>query len=559
MSTTAATRTDTAEAPGVRRWFGLAALVTGMFVSQIDFFMLNVALPTIRRDLSASLAEIQLIAVAYGVTYATTVIAGGRLGDLFGRRRLFLWGMAGLGAASLLGGLAWSGWVLIAARVLQGCAAGALSPQTIGSVHAMFPERGRDRAFAILGAVTGAAWAGGIVLGGVVVGANIGGLGWRTILLIKLPLIAVALAGGYLFVKESHPPRGSRLDLPGMTTLSVIMALVIVPLIEGPDLGWPWWTFLALALAGCAVPLLARIERTALRSGGSPLLSPQLFADRTFRTGLLLNAVFFLGPPAFFLLTQLYLQDVEDFSPYRASMFLLPFGIGVVLASYAVNWLKQRLGDRIILLGIAVMFTGLATLLLFVEHSGGGLNVAHTAPSVTLIGIGQGLVTTPLSELLLRNIAKEIASTASAVFRTVQLLSQALSVVILVIVFGVIATWQVSAALPAQTARLRQVELAACAGGGLAAVLCAACRAGAEQRRVRELRTRGGLGRERPPGGRRAAGGGGRDPPLLCPHDAGEPRRHPGDRGHRPDHDAPGTAARAVNVSRRCGRSGVGW
>jgi MFS family permease len=471
MTATESTWRETADRPDVRKWLGLAALVTGMFVSQLDFFMLNVALPTIQRDLSASLAEIQLIAVAYGSTYAATVMAGGRLGDLFGRRRLFLWGMAGLGVASLLGGVAWSGWVIVAARVLQGCAAGALSPQITGTIHALFPERGRDRAFAILGTVTGAAWAGGIVVGGVVVELNIAGLGWRAIFLIKLPLIALALVGGYLFVKDSHPPRGSHLDLPGLMTLSVIVGLIIVPLIEGPNLDWPWWTFVALALAGCAIPLLARIERTALRSNRSPLLSPGLFADRTFRVGLLLNAVFFLGPPAFFLLTELYLQGTEGFSPYRASMFLLPFGIGVLLASYAMSWLKQRLGDQIILLGVAVMFIGLATLLLLVENSGrgSGLNVAHTVPSVALIGIGQGLVTTPLSELLLRNIAKEIASTASAVFRTVQLLSQGLSVVVLVIVFGVIADWQVSIALPAQTARLRQVELAAGASPSQAA------------------------------------------------------------------------------------------
>jgi MFS family permease len=319
-------------------WLGLVVLLTGTFVAQMDFFVVNVALPSIQRDLSASLAQVQLIAVTYGGAYAITVVTGGRLGDLFGRRRLFIYGLLGFAAASLLCGLASSAWVLIAARIVQGFAAAVIMPQALGSLHAMFSGAARDRAFSIFGVSMGLAWVSGIILGGLLIGADVGGLGWRLIFLINVPLAGVALIGALLTVTESRRPSAPTLDLGGMATVAAIVALLIVPLIQGRQAGWPLWTYGCLALAAAACLLLIRIERALQSRGGSPVISPELFGDKNFRLGLIVIVVFFLGPPGFFLLNTLYLQAVLGFSPLGTSLSLLPFGAAFVAASPPCSW-----------------------------------------------------------------------------------------------------------------------------------------------------------------------------------------------------------------------------
>jgi EmrB/QacA subfamily drug resistance transporter len=459
-----------------RQWIALAALLTGTFVVQVDFFIVNVALPTIQRDLSATLSQIQLVAVTYGGAFAISVVTGGRLGDLFGRKRLFIAGLVGFAAASLLCGLAWSGWVLVGARIGQGFAAAAVMPQTLGSLHATFSGSGRDRAFAIFGVSMGLAWVSGIALGGLLVGANIPYLGWRVIFLINLPLVALALIASRA-VTESTRPDGPTLDLVGMAVLGAVLALAIFPLIQGRQAGWSAWTYLCLGASAAGCVVLAWIERRVRARGRSPVISPELFHDRTFRRGLLVIVVFFLGPPGFFLLTTLYLQAVLHFSATQAGLVLLPFGAVFVICSHWVKRLKERIGDRVIVLGVAVMMAGLAAFIAIADRVGPHLTVGETTVPLALLGMGQAFVTTPLYELLLRNVPTDIAATASGVFTTVQVIAQSVSVAVLVIIFAALAHQQAGPLASGGAATLRATLTAAGAPPAQANASIAAYRA----------------------------------------------------------------------------------
>ncbi|WP_017579466.1 MFS transporter [Nocardiopsis valliformis] len=426
---------ETTHRLSARGWLGLIVLMLGTFVVQVDFFIVNVALPSIQQDLNASLSALQLIAISYSGAFAVLVITGGRLGDLYGRRTMFITGLVGFAAASLLCGLAWSDWALVLGRVAQGLAAALVLPQAVGSIHTMFTGAARERAFAVFGVAMGGAWVGGIVIGGLIIGPEGSGLGWRWIFLVNLPLAAVAIIGALLFVDRSEPAKNVQLDLAGIAVLGAVIGLTVFPLIQGREEGWPWWTYAALGMAAVLAYAFVRIEQRVTATGRTPVLPLELFRDRNFRFGLLVIVVFFLGPPGFFLLTTLYLQSVLGFSAPAAGLSLLAFGIAFIFATELAKKLKQRMNEGVLLLGISAMVAGILVVAAVVEVSGTGLTIAHLAPGMALIGAGQALVTVPLYEMLLRHVPGTMAATASGVFTTIQIISQSLSVAFMVIVF----------------------------------------------------------------------------------------------------------------------------
>ncbi|MDF5755247.1 MFS transporter [Spongiactinospora sp. TRM90649] len=448
--------TDSEERPGKPQWLGFVALLLGMFIVQVDFFIVNVALPHIQRDLSATLSEIQLVAISYGGAVGLTVITGGRLGDSFGRRRLFLIGIVGISVASLLCGLAWSAQVLVAARVLQGLAAGLIMPQGIGSLHAMFTGPGRERAFSVFGVVMGLSWGSGMVFGGLLLAADVAGMGWRSIFLISIPLAAAAFLLGRRWLVESHAPSGRRLDIAGVFTLAMLVATVLFPLTYGRQLNWPPWVLAMLGLAALLGILLVKVERQATRRGHAPVLPPELFRDRNFVTGVIVIMVFFLGPPGYFLLITLYLQSVCGFSPFESGLSLLPFSSLFLITSYFVKPLKERMGEWVIVLGAAIMIVGIIGVALTIAATGQDVTVLALVPATALLGIGQALVTTPLYEMLLRNVRNDISATASGVFTTLQLIAQQVGVAIAIIIFTGIVHQQIEATHRSDVADLRQ-------------------------------------------------------------------------------------------------------
>ncbi|PZP25514.1 MFS transporter [Pseudomonas kuykendallii] len=388
---TSAPAAAAAVATAPRRWLAFAVLLAGAFLPPLDFFIVNVALPSIRQGLGATPAQIEWVISAYAATYAVFLITGGRLGDLFGRRRVFLAGMAGFGLASLICGLAASPSVLIAGRVLQGLSAAAMAPQGLASIHALFPEHERSRALAVYGAALGFAAVLAQVLGGVLIAADVFGLQWRVIFLINLPIVALVFLAGIPFLPDTRSPTPASLDRLGVLLCALTLGLLVVPLVQGRELGWPWW--LCLMLLGA--PLVAvgfwRHEVALGRRGGTPLLSPQLARSPRLLAGLV-GALFFYVVSAFFLTFSVYLQDALGASPVVTGLMFVPFGVGFLVGPLTTPAAIRWFGRWVPALGMLLEALGCLVLSLAVDAAAAGERPALVPLilGVGLLGFGQG-------------------------------------------------------------------------------------------------------------------------------------------------------------------------
>ena len=342
----------------MRRGPVLLVLLAGGFLPPVDFFVVNVALPSIRAGLGAGPAALELVISGYAASYAVFLVTGGRLGDLYGRRRLFLLSMAGFTAASALCGSAPSATVLVAARILQGVAAAMLVPQVLGAIRALYDGPGQEaqlaRAIGRYGIMVGLAAATGQLAGGVLIALSPFGLGWRVVFLINLPIVAAAILGGILLLPETVAEARPRLDLVGAGLLSLGLAALVVPLAEGRGLGWPAWTLAMLAAAPLLLWAFLRFETALARKGGMPLFDPRLLANAPFRRGLAVAALFFFTS-AFYLLFAIERQDGAGLGPLGTGLSILPYGIGLFLGPLASGWLVARLGGaRLLAIGLGI-------------------------------------------------------------------------------------------------------------------------------------------------------------------------------------------------------------
>src|SRR5689334_8221207 len=290
------------------RWAALPVVLAGTFMVVLDFFIVNVAMPAMQADLHAGSGAIEWVVAGYGLTFATLLVTAGRLGDQLGRRRMFSLGLGLFTLASAACGLAWSPGTLVAARLVQGVAAALLSPQVLSIIGVAYAGTDRVRALSVYGIVLGLAAVGGQLVGGVLVQADVAGLGWRSCFLINVPVGLAALALAGRAVPESRGAETRRVDLVGTVLLTSGLTAVLLPLVEGRAHGWPLWTWLSLAAAAVLLAVFAAHQRRLASTGGAPLLDPALFADRGFSAGLLTQLVFWCGQASFFLVLALYLQ-----------------------------------------------------------------------------------------------------------------------------------------------------------------------------------------------------------------------------------------------------------
>jgi EmrB/QacA subfamily drug resistance transporter len=436
QSTTAASAAATAvSTPDPGRWKSLAVILAAAFLVGLDFFVVNVSIPSIRSSLHATFAEVQLIIASYGLTYAVLLISGGRLGDIYGRKRMFMWGVAAFTAASMLCGLAPSPRLLIAARALQGVA-GALSfPQVLSIMQVTFPLSERAKAFGLFGTVIGTSSFSGNVLGGLLVSANVFGLGWRPIFLINLPIGIATVLAATRFVRESKSPNARRLDLGGVAIMTLALVLLLYPLIEGREAGWPAWAFVSMAASLPTFAAFVRFEKRVTARGGSPLVELSLFHDPAFITGLVGGTCFFSGAAAFFLISTIYLQNGLGYSPRDAGLTFMSFAVAFLGSSLASMRIQPKLGSRIINLGAALMMTGLTSLLVLTAARGESLTGLALAPVLLVYGTGQGFVMPTLISTILINIRGQDAGSASGVLSTVQQVSFAAGVAVIGTVF----------------------------------------------------------------------------------------------------------------------------
>lgn len=405
-----------------RRWLALGVLLAGTLLPPLDFFIVNVALPAIQADLQATPALAQLVVSVYAAAYAVTLILGGRLGDLYGRKRMFLVGMLGFGVASALCGCAPSPGVLVAGRLLQGISAAVMAPQSLASIHAIFPVQEKSRALGIYGATFGAASVAGQLLGGLLVSVDLFGLGWRMVFLINLPVIALAVPAALSWVRDSRSEQAGRLDIAGALMLAAGLLALVVPLIEGRERGWPWWCVGLLALSPPLLLAFWRGEQRLERGHGTPLVPPSVLASPGLRRSLAATFFFYTIAP-FFLLFAVYEQRGLGHGALTAGLAVLPLGIGFLLGPLCSAAVARRLKADTAAFGMGLEVVGML--------AAAGLAWAD-APAwlpapLFLIGLGQGIALPALVRLNVDQVAARWAGLAAGLVNATLQISAAVS------------------------------------------------------------------------------------------------------------------------------------
>ena len=407
----------------IQRWLAFAVLMAGGFMPPVDFFIVNVALPSIHASLDATPAEVQLVISGYAAGYAVFLITGGRLGDLFGRRLCFMLGMAGFALTNLICGIASTPSELVIGRVLQGVAAALLAPQVLGSIRSIYDDdRSLSRALSAYGMMMGLAAAIGQFAGGALVHWDVFGLGWRAIFLIKLPICLLAILAAWRFLPETGGGQKVRLDLGGSALISVTLAAVVVPLSQGREQGWPVWVFVALASVPFLIAWFLWHEDRLARKGGMPLVDLGLFAIPSFRRGVLVATLFFFTT-SFYFLFGIYQQEGLGVPAMQTGLAILPYGIGLFLGPLASAPL-QRLQPKLLAIGMSIQVTFYAGIGILVAV---GIVDWRLSLVVFLAGFGQGIAFPRLFNTILGQVPPHQAGVAAGITNSAQQMGAATS------------------------------------------------------------------------------------------------------------------------------------
>ncbi|MFH5254644.1 MFS transporter [Burkholderia semiarida] len=418
--------------PDPRRWAMFSVLLVGAFLPPLDFFIVNVALPSIRAELGASSSAEQLVISSYAGLYAVTLITGGRLGDLFGRGRVFFLGLVGFAIASTLCGLASSPWTLIVGRALQGVTAAIMAPQALASIQAIFPETEKPLALSLYGAVFGLAAVVGQALGGILISLNLLNLGWRTIFLVNLPLAILVVLFGIRLLKETRAQHARKLDLGGTALSMLTLGALIVPLIEGREAGWPVWAWASLLAAPALAWCFWRYERRLGSRGGAPLLDPAALRAPGLGRALLIALVLYsIG--AFFLLFSVYLQNALHVDALSAGLVFLPFGVGFLLGPLSTPFCARVIGAYVNPFGISLEIVGLIGLAGLIDATPVGMPLAAAplAAALFIIGFGQGLALPTLMRMVTGRVAPALSGMIAGIASSTLQVSTSLSVAII--------------------------------------------------------------------------------------------------------------------------------
>jgi EmrB/QacA subfamily drug resistance transporter len=404
----------------------LPTVLTGVFVTILDFFIVNVTIPTLQHDLHASSTAIEWVVAGYSLAYGAGLILGGRLGDIYGRRRLFTLGLGLFTLASLGCGLAPSPAALVTARVVQGASAALLAPQVLAILRTAYTGRAQLRAINAYALTMGLAAVFGQLIGGLLIQADVFGLDWRACFLINLPIGVAALAVSGRVIPESRAPGAVRLDLGGTALVTLALTAILLPLIEGREQGWPIWTWLSFALA---VVLLVAY---GLRRHPSPLIDLSMFRERAFSAGLLTHLAFTMSLAAYFLIFALYTQQGRHLDALHAGLAFVPIGAGYLAASLLAPRITARLGRQVVAVGALVRAASLLALLILVGQGG---SIWRLIPVLALDGVGIGFALGPIMTTVLARVAPRHAGAAAGALTTIQQVGGAIGIGIVSIVF----------------------------------------------------------------------------------------------------------------------------
>jgi MFS family permease len=416
------------------RWWVLAIVVAAQFMFGVDAFVVNVAIPTIAAELHASAAQIESVISLYLVAYATLIVTGGRLGDIYGTRPVFLLGVVGFTMTSLWCGLAQSGPELIAARIAQGATAALMVPQVLATLHLLFSDSARSRAFGIYGITLGLSGAAGFALGGILVTLDLGHLGWRTVFFVNVPFGLAIIAVGARLIPQAPWRPDTRLDIPGAIVLFMGLSCLIGPLLFGHDVAWAPWVFLIMAAGIAILAAFLQLERRVAKRGGMPLIDLTLLADTHFMRGLGAAFFFFFANLSFYFVMTVFMQRTLRLPPLHGGLVFVPLALTFVVASrHAAARAKHR-GTLVLTEGCVVQIAALAALalLIFASKTPSALSLALV---LAIFGYGQGFVMAPLPSVVLASVTPASAGAGSGMYGTTAQIANAAGVAAIGAVF----------------------------------------------------------------------------------------------------------------------------
>lgn len=427
--------TPTTLPTGRVRTIAVLVLFVATFMDLLDTTIVNVALPKIQEDLHATPSQLEWIVSGYVLAFATVLITTGRLGDLYGRKKVFLIGVVGFTIASAAASFAPTAEVLVVSRFIQGLFAATMVPQVLSIVQVLYSPKERAGVLGAFGAVNGFAAVAGPLLGGILVTYDVAGLEWRSIFVINIPIGVLLTIGGAIWIPETRSTQRTSLDIPGVLLISSALFLTTFALIEGRPKGWDWWIWALLGVAAVLAVVFVAYQRRVERRGGMPLVPPSLFRDRGYAAGTVTSLVFFGAIGAYFFVVTLYLQLGLGFTAMQAALTVLPFSIGAFLASGACVPLVDRLGKRLVTIGL-VGFTGaVAWTAQTIAHHGDHLTESDLIGPMLLGGAGLAGAAIPLIDVALANTDVKDAGAASGVLGTFQQVGGALLLAVVGVVF----------------------------------------------------------------------------------------------------------------------------
>lgn len=415
------------------------ALVVGALafvMDLVDNTITNVAIPSIQSNLHASYADIQWLSAGYALAFAVLLITGGRMGDVFGYKKLFLGGVAGFTLASLLSGLAWNADILIAARLFQGATAALMVPQVMSLMQVMYTPKERAGVMGLFGALGGLSASLGPVIGGFLIQWNIAGLDWRPIFLINIPIGLIALFAGIKYLPEGKSPHPLRLDLLGTVLIIIALGLLIFPLIEGRELDWPAWLFGMMAASIPFFALFAWWQVKKDKTDGSPLIIPALIKVKMFIKAMAANIVFEMLMLGFFFTFTLVLQIGLGYGVLEAALTGIPTAIGITIAMVALaNFMLPRFGRYTMTFGSVLLSLGLYLTYSPISAHGRDTQPLELSLGLLLVGIGMGLIMVTIFSNALKDVDTKHAGSASGTMNAVQQLGGAIGIALIGVIF----------------------------------------------------------------------------------------------------------------------------
>lgn len=440
-------------------WLGLATSLVAVFMQLLDATIVNVALPSIAIDLGASVSAQLLMVSVYTLAFACSLITAARLGDLLGRRRVFLTALAVFLLASLFCGLAQTPTELVVSRAFQGLAAGSMSAQTFAIISGLFPKRQHPRVFGIYGATIGLATISGPLLGGLLIEWDLFQWGWRLIFYVNLPIGLAALVLGYFYLVDAKPEGARRLDVGGALLSALGLFLLIFPLAEGRERGWP---APIVAMLLCSIPVLVGFvvyEWWLGKRGGDPVLRLHLFRDRAFSIGAVLAFVFFGTLTSLIFTISLTLQFGFGFTALHAGVMTLPWALGTGLAALVSSSVYRSIGNLVLPLGMTLFAGSLVGLSWILQQEGTDPRWLALAGPLFIGGAGLGLFVAPLQTAVLATVRPENAGSVSGLLPTVQQVGSSIGLAVIgVVFFNLVAAESVEAVQDQRPALVAQLE-----------------------------------------------------------------------------------------------------